>query len=352
MKKSIIFITVITIIIVIFWKQAIFAQGTLQFGTFTPQVTLPPEGLNAECSIDAAEKLISNYKNKGLSKTLENASQGLLSCDIYRYVKGCTNPNSEDCTKPCIYIVNGASAEQIQKYPGVSENVADFHAMSSLMYPSSYLYTKMVGRFDIRNGFGLTQDGKEEAKTTLLAMTCAERTAELGHHLGTPLYFYPTKTQEMILTLPHTSSFKLVGNPTGIFSHQGKQYSSLSFELSGVSASFSPKSSGKLLDGENLEDNLEKVAQELQFTPSETADFVSYWKSQLPSSAYYFVTLISQDEARTLTPWTVSPKPDTEIRYLFTFKPLVGRKNIPVERFIPYPRRGFTVVDIGGIILW
>ncbi|MBI2616726.1 hypothetical protein HYW55_01170 [Candidatus Gottesmanbacteria bacterium] len=353
MRKSKIFITVITFIIgITFIKEFALAQKSLQFSSFTPEVTVPPGGNNAECRIALAEETINRYKAKNLTDYLDTTSISLLSCDIYRYIRGCTSSTDEDCTSPCIYIKNGPTAEQIQSYPGVRENVDYFHTAGTTIYPPSYLYTKAVGRFDLRNGFGLTEAGKQEAMATLLAMTCAERAQELTHHVSTPLYFYPLQKRELSVTLPDATSYTLNVSPDGIFTHQGKTYSSLSYELRGISLSFQPEGQKRLLDGANVELELRNIAEELSFTQKEREDFVAYWAKELPRSPYFEVTLLSQDDAQSVAPWSVLPVPTSSIRYIFAFRPLVDKKVIANDTFTPLPREGFTAVDIGGIIIW
>lgn len=354
MKKTFLLLSAMTLFTIIgshlLFPQLSYGQKTLQFSTFTPEVVVPPTGANSECTQAAAEGWIARYRNAGISQVLENASVALLSCDIYRYERGCTDATNEDCTRPCVYIKNGPTAEQIQSYPGVSENIADFHTQSSTMYPDSYLYTKAVGRFDLRNGFGLTTKGKQESFATLSAMTCAERNGHLTHHISTPLYFYPEKTSELSVKLPDATVYKIISYPQGYFTYNTQNYSSLSYDISSVVPQASREH--KIISQKTLQLDLGNIADELKFTPREKEDFVSYWSTTLPKASFYEVSLLTQNEARKAAPWTVTPKPKSEIRYIFTFRPLVEKNPKADVKFHPLERNGFTVVDIGGVILW
>ena len=46
----------------------------------------------------------------------------------------------------------------------------------------------------------------------------------------------------------------------------------------------------------------------------------------------------------------VNPKPDTEIRLIFYFKPLDEKIDLPEPVFEKKERKGFTVVEWGGVI--
>lgn len=355
MKKYHQIIQLIILFLFLFWSLTpSFAQNSIKFGIFVPpsvSETPPPKTKNAECTEQWAEQTINNYKSKGVLQTLENASYGLLACDVYRYLKNCTNQNDENCTRPCIYIVNGPSAQQIQNYPGVKDNLNYFYGLSDELFRKYWLYTKAIGRFDLRNGFGLTQGGKDESAATLRAMTCGERAQEINHHIGTPLYFYTKNQTNLTVSLPNRKPFKLLSFPDGTFLLNNQFYSSLAYDL--PNTEYTPPKKGRVIDGSHVENELTTIAAELSLNTRESKDFVSYWKSYLPVSSYYFVSLFSQKEAQLLANWQVKPPPDSQIRYIFYFKPLIDKPTDSSSySFQPIPRIGFTVLDWGGVIDW
>jgi hypothetical protein len=93
---------------------------------------------------------------------------------------------------------------------------------------------------------------------------------------------------------------------------------------------------------------LEKLAK-LGLNTKESADFMEYWEPKMQGSPYYFVTFMGNSTMDALAPLEVSPKPDTVIRILMDFVPL--EKPIAVQGFnIRTPeRKGFTVVEWGGV---
>lgn len=209
--------------------QPLKAANSLKLGTFTPPIANLPLQPNAECTDKLAEDVINRYGRIGGILTEETANRQLLQCDIFRYLVGCTN-SSWACTGPCMYIPGGPSMAQIEAYPGVRDQVTQFHAYSSELFAPHYIYTKAVGRFDLRMGFGLSTEGEKEMYDTLASMTCQERVDQIHGHLGTPLYFYPEKKQHLTISIPNYSETIIEADPDGTFLKDGKQYGSLHYE--------------------------------------------------------------------------------------------------------------------------
>ena len=350
MKRIFILASLILILLTITTNVSL-AQNSIKLKFFSPRVQSPPTSSNAECTNDLAEQVIQRYEDAGLLATEENASRGLLACDVYRYLNGCTGA-SDNCTRPCIYIINGPSAEEILAAPGVEDNINDFHAMTTTLFRKYWIYAKGIGRFDLRNGFGLTDEGKSEAQATLGSMTCAERSSALSHHIETPLYFYPQIETKLSITIPNYKTTEIISHPDGTFTHEDQKYSAFYYDLS--SSSFTKPSSGKIIDGFKLSSELSDIVRQLQFTHQESSDFISYWSEKLPRSPYYFVSLLTEKEAKNLANWKIFPSPDTEIRYIFYFRPLVQKPKDSAfsYTFSPKSRAGFTVLDWGGVVDW
>jgi len=99
-----------------------------------------------------------------------------------------------------------------------------------------------------------------------------------------------------------------------------------------------------------MQDLFERVLPELGLNEQEKADFENYWLGTLPDSPYYFVGLMGLAQRDYLEPLSVTPKPDTSIRFSLYFEPLSELKSVE-EPIIQTPqRRGFTLVDWGGMI--
>ena len=83
---------------------------------------------------------------------------------------------------------------------------------------------------------------------------------------------------------------------------------------------------------------------------AEATELKAYWMNKLPESKYYKIGLLSPEFLKEDMDLVVEPKPDTEIRRIFYFKPLNVRQDIE-EPIIPSQERiGFTVVEWGGVV--
>jgi len=82
----------------------------------------------------------------------------------------------------------------------------------------------------------------------------------------------------------------------------------------------------------------------------ETEDFTAAWLPRFSGSPFYLITFLPESIIDAMAPLEVSPRPDTVIRVLMDYRPL--RRPLPVAAVeLPAPpvRRGFTVVEWGGI---
>jgi hypothetical protein len=88
----------------------------------------------------------------------------------------------------------------------------------------------------------------------------------------------------------------------------------------------------------------------LGLNTKESADFMEFWEPKMQGSPYYFVTFMGNNAMNQIAPLNVTPAPDTVIRILMDFQPL--NKKISVQGFdIRTPeRKGFTVVEWGGVL--
>ncbi|MGE5041868.1 MAG: hypothetical protein ACM3IJ_03110 [Candidatus Levyibacteriota bacterium] len=90
--------------------------------------------------------------------------------------------------------------------------------------------------------------------------------------------------------------------------------------------------------------------KELGLTESEANEFISFWKTKLPESPYYFVSNLTQQTISEIYPLTITPKPDVLLRVELYFKPLKSLIQVPFPRKEnPVKRSGFTAVEWGAI---
>jgi hypothetical protein len=88
----------------------------------------------------------------------------------------------------------------------------------------------------------------------------------------------------------------------------------------------------------------------LGLNEKEKTDFIEYWIKALPDSSYYFIGLMDKTQRDYLEALEVTPTPDTSIRFSFYFEPLAQPKVVKTPQIITPQRKGFTLVDWGGMI--
>jgi len=82
----------------------------------------------------------------------------------------------------------------------------------------------------------------------------------------------------------------------------------------------------------------------------ETEDFMEFWQDKLMVKDYVFVTFIPKTFFDKMAPLTVEPVPDKVIRVFMDYTPLdTPIKVEPIKIFTPI-RKGFTVVEWGGVL--
>jgi len=81
----------------------------------------------------------------------------------------------------------------------------------------------------------------------------------------------------------------------------------------------------------------------------ELKDFKDYWLKELKYAKFYEIRLLDRDFLDSNMQLLISPKPDTMIRVILHFKPVDKYEKIKNPKLIHIQRKGFTVVEWGGI---
>ncbi len=107
---------------------------------------------------------------------------------------------------------------------------------------------------------------------------------------------------------------------------------------------------GWVVRQEDLHDFLVSKLASLGLNAQESKDFMEFWEPKMAGSPYYFVTFMGNTTMNYIAPLTITPKPDTVIRILMDYLPL--EKPIAVSPFTIHTpeRKGFTVVEWGGVL--
>jgi len=95
----------------------------------------------------------------------------------------------------------------------------------------------------------------------------------------------------------------------------------------------------------------ERILPRLGLNERESRDFRDAWLPRFHDAPYYFITFLPRATIDRLAPLVVTPKPDAVIRVLMDYRPLWTSERVKAPHLPPPPeRRGFTVVEWGGIL--
>ncbi|MFH1769056.1 MAG: hypothetical protein ABH833_00105 [Parcubacteria group bacterium] len=174
------------------------------------------------------------------------------------------------------------------------------------------------------------------------------------------IYLYPKTTIEVSVQVSPVGGFtytepayqngwKVIAEPNGQLTEvsTGINYPYLFWE--GRGGLYETPERGFVISQSEVHDFLVKKLTLFGLNKTEIADFIEYWEPFMQDSPYYFVTFMGNKTMDQIAPLNIDPMPDTVIRVLMDFEPL--EKPIKIEGYnIQTPeRKGFTVIEWGGV---
>ncbi len=177
--------------------------------------------------------------------------------------------------------------------------------------------------------------------------------------MGTPLYLYGTKGQQVKISLPNYvfNSYPFYQNGYNVtlldnskMEIRGKVFEKITYDYISAKRVDEP-SYGTIVSRENLADVFSAYALKLGLNNKETEDLIN--DTGNISSPFVFVSFFDDKTSKEILPIEFSPKPDVYINIVFYLK---GLNEVPKELpkkpvFEPLPfRYGFTAVEISWII--
>ena len=176
------------------------------------------------------------------------------------------------------------------------------------------------------------------------------------------VYLYPTKEEEVGVKVAPIGGFSKTdpdyGNgwvvratPEGVITNlaDGKRYPYLFWEGGKEGVVETPKQ-GFVVAKDAVAETLDEKLALFGLNEQERSDFLEFWVPKLSRAPYYFLTFISRSEIDRVSPMRVSPAPDSVIRVLLDYKPLLEPISVEPLPITPTERTGFTVVEWGGIV--
>ena len=105
---------------------------------------------------------------------------------------------------------------------------------------------------------------------------------------------------------------------------------------------------GFIVKGEDSLIFLEEKLEILGLNEREAEEFIVYWLPELEKNKYNYIRFQTLEEINELMPLEIEPKPDTIIRVMMQFKPVLIPFEVEEQKLETPERKGFTVVEWGG----
>jgi len=172
------------------------------------------------------------------------------------------------------------------------------------------------------------------------------------------IYLYPQQKEAVSVKVGasitksepvYGSGWNVTASPDGSILYSSVKYPYLFWEGRGLGA-YPEITQGFVVAQKDLEKTLWSQLAKLGLTQKESADFMAFWLPKMPTTPYVRLTWFGTEQMNQLAPLTISPKPDTTIRIFLDSAGLNQPINIAPEKLGSIPRKGFTVVEWGGLL--
>ncbi len=172
------------------------------------------------------------------------------------------------------------------------------------------------------------------------------------------IYLYPQKATDVSVKVDakitksepaYGSGWQVTAQPNGLLTTlQGAHYDSLFWE--GTGHEYPTITEGFVVAQKDLVPTIQKHLSQLGLNSKESKEFMEFWQAKLPTTPYVRLTWFGTRQMDRLAPLTISPKPDTVIRIFLDFEGLQQPAKIAPQRLSSIPRKGFTLVEWGGLL--
>ena len=188
----------------------------------------------------------------------------------------------------------------------------------------------------------------------------SENTSEPGVAYKPIIYLYPQKEEKVTVKLgapdkitcsypKYQAGWNMIAKSNGDLKDMttGKNLYALYYESNNV-VDFKVEKDGFVVKGEDLAGFLEEKLEKLGLTEREAEEFIVYWLPKLESNKYNYIRFATSEEIEKNMSLNITPKSDTTIRVLMTFKGLEKPINVKEQKIVTPERKGFVAVEWGG----
>lgn len=176
------------------------------------------------------------------------------------------------------------------------------------------------------------------------------------------IYLYPEDVQQTRISLDYKGTFvatypayengwQVTAYPNGklVNSADGKEYSYLFWEGAPERESEYDWNEGFVVAGEDTASFLQEKLSRIGLVPKEYNEFIVYWMPRMQGNKYNLVRFASKEEYADYAQLTIEPEPDSILRVFMAYKALDEWQEVHPQHIQPFERRGFTVVEWGGV---
>ena len=145
-----------------------------------------------------------------------------------------------------------------------------------------------------------------------------------------------------------STGWTAIAKPNGQLTVNGVNYNSLFWEGPGY-GQYPQITEGTVVKQNDVMPTIRKQLAQQGLNQTEINDFVEYWNGKLPTKPYVRLTWFNTAQMDRLAPLFVYPKPDTIIRVFLDTSGLDEPISLPPQNLRSIPRKGFTLVEWGGL---
>jgi len=110
------------------------------------------------------------------------------------------------------------------------------------------------------------------------------------------------------------------------------------------------RNEGFCVPAQNTETFLLEKLKLLGLNARERTDFITYWAPKLRQNSYNMIRFETTAYTKA-SPLTITPKPESTQRILMVYKALEEPVVVKEQVLIPFARKGFTVIEWGGMAM-
>lgn len=174
------------------------------------------------------------------------------------------------------------------------------------------------------------------------------------------IYLYPTEETEISVKLnnkenitcsypKYENGWNVLAEPNGDLTDldTGRKLYSLYYE-SKNKKNYKVEKDGFVVEGKDTAKFLEEKLEILGLTERESEEFIIYWLPKLESNKYNYIRFATEDEIDNNMELDITPKPDSVIRVMMTYKGLNKKLDVEEQKLVTPERTGFVAVEWGG----